>query len=190
MTSVDAYIADVRRHMTGMDRRVREDILRELRTHLVESTAANGGNVGTALAHMGSPAHVGREYRNLYGYGLGFKVLFIGVAALLAIPTVPVLGVTEELIFPYAFSVPLLVALAGWLVWTGVRAGARVGLAAGLAACASRLVAFGVLLGLVPAATVGAGGLILFLATSGILILLGWLPGTARRAWSGPQWDL
>lgn len=190
MTSVDEYLARARRGMRGMDRRVREDILKELRSHLAESTAANGGNVGLAVAGMGEPGKVGREHKSLYGYGLAYKVAFLAVAVALAIPSVPVLGVTEEAIAPYSLSLPVLGALVAWLLWTGARAGAWVGLYAGIAGCAARLITFGAVALIQPGASAIGGGLALYLVASLSLISLGWLPGTARKAWRGPRAEL
>ena len=43
---------------------------------------------------------------------------------------------------------------------------------------------------IVPGATVTGDGATLFMVTSATLVLLGWLPGTARKAWSGPKGNL
>src|SRR3989442_219253 len=45
MTPPEEYLEQVRRAMSGMEPRVRDDILLELRSHIAESTAANGGKV-------------------------------------------------------------------------------------------------------------------------------------------------
>jgi len=190
MTSVDDYLARVRGAMRGMDPSVREDILKELRAHLAESTAANGGNIGVALAGMGDPKVVGREYKRLYGYGLVVKALSLTVSVALAIPTVPVLRVTEASIAPYSLSLLFLGGLAAWLLWTGARAGARVGLMAGIAACVARLVAVGAVGFLQPGASAVPEGLALFLGVSLGLVLLGWLPGTAKKVWQPPRPEL
>jgi len=76
MTPPDAYLEQVRRAMSGMEPGVRDDILRELRSHIAESTAANGGNVNASLAAVGSAEEVGRHYRELYGYGRAYKTGF------------------------------------------------------------------------------------------------------------------
>jgi len=59
MTADDDYLGQVRRAMIGMAGPVRDDILRELRGHIAESAAANGGNVRASLeslaAGRGSP---------------------------------------------------------------------------------------------------------------------------------------
>ena len=190
MTSVDEYVSEVRRGTRGMDRGAREDILRELRSHITEAVAANGGDVPAALAGLGNARTVAKGYVDLYGFGRGYRALFVAIAALIAAPTVPVLQVTEEALAPYGLSVPFLVALVAWLLWVSVRAGSRVGLYAGTAACVGRLAAFG-LAGLLQAGgTTVPGGLALFVATSAVLVLLGWLPGSARKAWASPRADL
>lgn len=190
MTGVDDYLAEVRGSMFGMDPRVRDDILKELRSHLTEATAANGGNAGGAVASFGSPADVGREYRRVYGYGTGFKLLFIVAAALLALASAPFLTVGPDGAVPNAFSLLGLVALVAWLLATGVLAGSRIGLYAGVAALVVRTAVAAALAVSYSGATVElAGGLTLALANI-LLVLLGWLPGTAKKAWSRPAADL
>src|SRR3970040_2596882 len=61
MTSVDAYVEHVRRGLAGMDAGVRHDIVRELRSHLVDSVAANGGDANAAVASLGDPVVVARR---------------------------------------------------------------------------------------------------------------------------------
>ena len=43
MTDIEAYLGEVHRRLAGMDPKVQRDILRELRSHLGDSVAANGG---------------------------------------------------------------------------------------------------------------------------------------------------
>ena len=190
MTPVDAYLADVRRAMAGMDPRVREDVLKELQSHLAEASAANGGDAATAIAQMGAPAQVGRGYRDVYGYGVPFRFLFAAIGAGLAILTAPVLAGMEEaatgtaFFIPNLLAIPALVALTGWLLWVSVRAGSRAGLLAGVAAGVARVL---VVLGLLTtAAVVTADGLAVLVVSSALLVLVGWLPGTAKKAWSKP----
>jgi hypothetical protein len=190
MTSADEYVARVRRGLVGMDGRVRDDIVKEIRAHLADSEAADGGRAGDALARMGPPAQVARGYKDLYGYGLPFKVLFVLVAVVLAIPSVPVLAAGEGGLLPYDLSLPFLGALAAWLVWLGARGGSTLGLVAGLGAFAARIGTLAVAAASLPGATAAGGGAALFLLAGGVLVLLGWLPGTARRAWSGPKGEL
>lgn len=190
MTPQDEYLDAVRRAMGGMEPTVRDDIVRELRSHLSESMAANGGNVNASLAALGPPAEVGRHYRELYGYGRLFKGLFAAVAFLLAIPSVPVLAVGSESFFPYALSILFLVVAAAWILWVGAAAGSRAGLFAGGAAMVARFVGFGLAALTQPGTLTTVGGLALLVVVSVMLVLLGWIPGTAKKAWSGPRAEL
>src|SRR5207244_2863221 len=119
--------------MSGMEPGVRDDILRELRSHIAESTAANGGNVNASLAAVGSAEEVGRHYRELYGYGRAYKILFAAIASFLAFLSVPFLAAGAE---------------------------------------------------------TTASGLGLLIVVSVMLVLLGWIPGTAKKAWSAPRAQL
>lgn len=188
--NADEYLSRVRRSMAGMEPSVRNDILRELGGHIRESAAADGGSVNDALARLGPPEEVGRGYRELYGYGRLAKLGFIVVGIVLAVFTVPVLGVTEEALAPYGLSIVFLIVLVAWLLGVSVIAGSRVGLFTGAAAAAARVLAlaFVALTQTTPASV--PGGLALFIVVSGILPVLGWLPGTARKAWRGPRPEL
>ncbi len=190
MTSADEYLTEVRRSMAGMDPRVRDDILRELRSHVVEASAANGGDPTRAVAGMGAPREVGRSYRSLYGYGRGFQILFIAVAAILSVLSVPVLVSSDTGPFPSLLSLPVLAILLGWLLWVSVAAGARVGLFAGLVSFAVRILAVvAVDVTQIGASTV-PGGLLFFVVSSALLVLVAWLPGTAKKVWAGPVAEL
>src|SRR6266540_1396395 len=169
MTPHDEYLDRVRRAMAGMDPAVRDDILRELGSHIAESMAANGGNADATISGLGSPTEVGRHYRAVYGYGRAFGSLFAVVAVLLAIPSIPVLITGDQGLFPFGLSVVFLGIVAAWVLWVSASAGARAGLIAGIAA---------------------AGGIGLLAIASVMLVVLGWLPGTAKKTWSGPRADL
>lgn len=195
MTGVDEYLAQVGGAMAGMDPHVRTDILAELRSHLADSAAANGGDVGRAIGAMGPAVRVGREYRALYGYSLGYRVVFAFIAGVLAALTLPVLqgstsssGIPDYL--PNLLALPFLVLVIGWLLWVSVQAGSRAGLYAGLAACAARMgLAVALILG--PSnGLVTADGAEILVVSSALLVAVGWLPGTAKKAWSKPSAEL
>lgn len=190
MTPQDEYLDRVRRAMAGMEPSVRDDIVRELRSHITESAMANGGNVGAALYALGSPAEVGRHYREVYGYSRTFQLVFAVLAFLLAIPSVPVLAVGAQGIFPFYLSIVFLVITAAWILRVSVAAGSRTGLIAGAATFAARAVTFLVVSATEPGAQATAEGVALLIAASAMLVLLGWLPGTAKQTWSRPRTEL
>src|SRR6266566_2136800 len=190
MTAPDEYLGQVRRAMAGMEPKVRDDILLELRSHIAESTAANGGNVTASLGSIGSPDEVGRRYRELYGFGRLYKILFGIIAFVLAIPSVPVLAAGPESVSPYALSILFLIVVAVWILWVSVAAGSRAGILAGVAAMISRFAAFGVVAATLAGAETSQAGLALLVSASVMLMLLGWIPGTAKKAWSAPRAEL
>src|SRR2546425_8917744 len=68
MTAPDEYLGQVRRAMAGMEPKVRDDILLELRSHIAESSAANGGEGKASPRAIGSPGEGGRRYPEMYGF--------------------------------------------------------------------------------------------------------------------------
>jgi uncharacterized membrane protein len=181
MTEADAYLRDVAAAMRGIDRRIREDVIRELKAHLADA-AADGGE-SSVVADLESPQAIARRYTDLYGYGKPFQVLFVLIAAGLAVVTVPLFGLPE----PVASAISLLVlaVLVVYLLLAAMRGGSSVGLLASLAACVARIVT------LVAAQLVAevspvtdARGWILFLAVSALLVVLGYVPGRAKEKWT------
>ncbi len=191
MISIDGYLEQVRRGLAGMDPVVQQDVLRELRSHLHESVASNGGNLDAAIAGLGDPATVARRYRDLYGYGPGYRAVFAAVAGLLGVLSVPVLFGGEEVIFPLFLSAVFLLVEIIVLMWVSVRAGNQAGLVAGGTGFAGRIIGLGIGAAAQHGGSVAtAEGLALFLAVSFLLIALGWLPGQAKRAWRKPGAEL
>lgn len=187
MTTADEYLKDVHRAMVGMTPSVRQDILRELRGHITDSSAANGGNVRASLEALGSPRDVGRRYRDLYGYSGAFKAVFGAIAFLLAVPSVPVLVAGTGGLFPFALSILFVMGAAAWILWVSVVAGSRAGAQAGVSALVGRFAGFGFAVQTQTGADASTGGLVLLVAVAVLFVLLGWLPGTAKKAWSGSE---
>jgi hypothetical protein len=146
--------------------------------------------VNASLAAVGSPEDVGRRYRELYGFGRWYKVLFAAIAFVLAIPSVPVLAGGPESVSPYALSILFLIVVAAWILWVSVAAGSQIGVVAGIAAMISRFATFGVVVATLSGAETTPSGLVLLVLASGMLVLLGWIPGTAKKAWSAPHAEL
>lgn len=191
MMSVDGYLDQVRRRLAGMDGAVRGDILRELRSHLAESAKAGTAGLDEAIRGLGDPATVARRYKELYGYGAAYRLLFTAVAAAVAVFTIPALFTTEETVFPFGLSVLVLIGEVILLIWFSAQAGNRAGLVAGIAGCAGRLLAFGGAYAANRAESlVTPEGLALFLLVSVMLIVIGYVPGRAKQAWRKPGAEL
>src|SRR3989442_4831126 len=89
MTAPDEYLDEVRHAMAGMEPKVRDDILLELRSHIAESTAANGGNVNASLGAIGSAGNVGPRYPGMYVVFKLYKVPFAIIAFVFVLPSPP-----------------------------------------------------------------------------------------------------
>jgi len=188
---IDAYLGEVRRHLAGMDPGVQRDVLRELRSHLADSVATNGGNEGAAIAGLGDAVAVAGRYRELYGFGAAYRTLFAAVAGVLGFFTVPVLFAGDVGMFPFLLSAVFLALGFLWLIWISVNAGNRAGLVAGVVALLARIGGFVVAYGTNQAsAFVTVDGLALFLVVSALLVLVGWVPGKAKQAWRRPTMEL
>ena len=180
-TVVTDYLGRVRRSLGGMDRSVRDDIVRELGANLGDAVRANGGNEAAAIASMGSPEDVARRYKDVYGYGRGYKVTFVAVAAVLGLFTLPVLAPSADLTTVSLAPTLILGILIAFLLWVSVEAVAFVGLVAGLGAAAARMTGFAILL--IGGQTFTWAGLALLIIVSTLLVAIGWLPGKAKRSW-------
>jgi len=181
--SVDDYLNRVRRSLTGMDRSVRDDVVAELRANLVESVRANGGNIGAALGAMGPSAEVARRYRSIYGYGAAYRAAFISASSVIGLFTLPVIVPNPGAGLLLGPEI-VLVILSAFLLWISVAAGGRVGFAAGVGAAAARMAGFAVLA--LSGQTFDLSGLVLLVAVSALLPLLGWLPGRTKQVWTKP----
>jgi len=191
MISIDAYLGAVRRGLGGMDPRVRTDILLELRSHLFESVAANGGNLTAAIDALGDPGSVARRYRELYGFGAPFRVLFDLVAGVVGLLTVPVLVAGDEGTFPFLISAVFVAVEFAFLIWVSVMAGNRAGLFAGIAALVGRVAGFGGSIAVNPGGfLITPEGLGAFVLVSLLFVVVGWVPGKARQAWRRPGAEL
>jgi len=60
---VESYLAGVRAALRGMPKHEIEDILRELRSHVVDLTGKEGSGVEAALQSLGDPVELAKTYR-------------------------------------------------------------------------------------------------------------------------------
>ena len=61
--AVERYLARVRAELRGLSGRERDDIVRELRSHVAERLEAPGAGVDEVLRGLGEPAALARRYR-------------------------------------------------------------------------------------------------------------------------------
>lgn len=63
-SKIESYLARVRAALRGLPEREIDDILRELRSHVDELAAEQGGDASAALESLGDPVDLAKTYRN------------------------------------------------------------------------------------------------------------------------------
>lgn len=144
MSPLDRYLNQVARHLAGMSAKVRRDVLQELRSNIEAQSMEEGGDLDAIIERMGSPREAAYSYKQLYGYGLGVKVLSVIGAAALAFLSLPFTFDTAPALGTVWLSNAALVILILLLVGVGVRIGKRTSITAGIGAAAVRFAALAV----------------------------------------------
>lgn len=179
---MERYLSRVKFWMLSMPRKTKKGIIEELRNHIMESAQAMGGPdmEGAVVTGMDSPRKTAKRYREIYGYGLPIKILFMLVIIFLSIWTVPIWEVVNPN-FSTTFIFLLLILL---LFFVGSRAGKRMALVAGISALLTRLI----VLGLITAAAgehgiIQGGSAFVFLLASILLVVIAYLPARVIEKW-------
>lgn len=63
-SQIESYLAQVRIALRGLPEREIDDILRELRSHVIELAEEQGGNATAALQSLGDPLDLAMTYRS------------------------------------------------------------------------------------------------------------------------------
>jgi hypothetical protein len=188
--AMERYLSGVKLWMFGMPRKAKKGVVGELRAHIIDSANAQGGPaaIGYVVSQMESPRKTAKRYKQIYGYGLPLKILFVVITIFLSIWTVPV----WEIVNP-AFSTTLVfLLLIIFLFFVGSRAGKRMALTVGISALLTRFI----ILGLIAAALgengiIQGGGVFVFLLSSILLILVAYLPARTIEKWEEKRaWDI
>lgn len=179
---MERYLSGVKVWMFSMPGKAKKGVLMELRNHIMESAAVMGGPTfeGTVISNMDSPRKTAKRYREIYGYNLFFKIIFVLIAIFLAIWTVPV----WEVINPSFSTSFIFLLLVIFLFYTGSRAGKRMALTLSLSAIVTRVL----IVGLIAAAAgehgvIQGGGVLMFLLSSLLLIPIAYFPARVVEKW-------
>ena len=173
------YLADVEKAMFGMDKKTKNGIISELRSHISDAIA-DGQSPENVIADLEDPKQIAKRYKDVYGYGLHFNLIFIALGVLLAITAVPRFPyVGEEPVFSGLFALAIIVVgLAGYL------GGKNIGLAAGIAAFAARVISFFLVQSMSADEIITrTDDQIAMILASVILIVAGWGMGKAKEKW-------
>ncbi|MEE9116072.1 MAG: hypothetical protein V3U09_04165 [Thermoplasmata archaeon] len=187
MSTTDAYISSVSRHLRGMDSKVKSDILNELRAHITDMASEPEMNAEKAISRMESPKQMAKMYKDLYGYGFAYKAVFAVLAVLISIPSLPIfLPVFDIAEDPTWISIVFFGAATFYLIGVSVVAGKHVGLYTGVIASITRFVILGLMFVFYSEAALGGTiGILSFAISSLLLIAIGYLPGEAKQRWEG-----
>lgn len=185
MNPIDDYLLDVRRHLFGMDTHTKNDIIEELKSHILDAAKEYDGDVEKAISTMSSAREVAKMYKEVYGYGAGFRALFILLGGVISIPSAPILLPGSTAIEgPIWISIFFFALVAFYLIWISIVAGRAVGLYSGISACLARFVVLGAILMTSPEAVIGSPlGILSFILSSLFLVAIGYLPGQAKARW-------
>ncbi|UCG69695.1 MAG: hypothetical protein JSV09_01335 [Thermoplasmata archaeon] len=178
----ERYLSRVKLWMFSMPRKTKKGIIQELRSHIVESAQAAGGPEmePSVIAEMDTPRKTAKMYKQIYGYGLPFRILFIFIVIFLSVLTVPVWEVANP-DFSTGFMFLLLILV---LFYVGSKAGKRMALGAGISAMLTRFIVLGIIVGLFGEHGIIQGGVgFLFFITSILLIPIAYLPARALQKW-------
>lgn len=188
--AMERYLSGVKLWMFSMPRKAKKGIVSELRAHIIDSANAQGGPamIEPIVARMESPRKTAKRYKQIYGYGLPFKILFVLITIFLSIWTLPV----WEIVNPNFSTTFVFLILIIFLFFVGSRAGKRMALTVGIAALLTRFI----ILGLIAAALgenaiIQGGGVFVFLLSSIFVIIVAYLPARTIEKWEAKRaWDI
>lgn len=145
---IEEYVGRLKKKLRFMSGKNKKNILGEVRSHLHESALDRGEltreNVLQAVGDYGDPKIIAKRYKGLYGYSNALSVIFIIMAFILGILTVPlsVPALKHELAVMNTLclvgNTVLVILLFAIIIFAGVKFGRWTGLFVGLAAFISR----------------------------------------------------
>jgi hypothetical protein len=135
----------------------KENILREIESHLYEKAESYGGisddNCFRAIEDFGQPKEIVKQYKALYGYSTQFIIILMIIGFIVALFTVPISlpGLSKELIavntICLSISTVLTLLIFIFIIYAGRNFGKWTGLKVGVASLLGRVVMLSVLVG-------------------------------------------
>ncbi len=122
----DEYLRRIRRALWTIEKRRREEIVKELDSEISERLR-NGENIENILKDMPEPKDLKKEYKNLYGLSLSAKFLIVLIPAIISIFTLSVIPFTSLLFYG---APALLILLAILLFYISSNFGMKIGFVA------------------------------------------------------------
>lgn len=173
---LESYLASLDRKMFWVSRKVRKDVVKEIRSHLSERVAS-GESQGDVLMSFGSADAVAKEYLRIYGFGSGFTIAFGALALILSIFTVSgVVNVSPDYFGMDWVALVFLVLTILLVLFTAYKGGRKAGVIAGAVGCVTRFIVLGILVSTGAVITQdGIFGVVGFVVISVMLPLIGYL---------------
>ena len=142
---IESYLSTLDRKMFWMSRKVRKDIVKEVRSHLSERVAS-GESAGDVIMSFGSADAVAKEYLRIYGFGSGFMLAFSALVIILSIFTVSgVVNVSSDYFGMDWVALVFLVLTILLVLFAAYKGGRKAGVIAGAVGCVARFISLGVL---------------------------------------------
>lgn len=183
MNEIEHYLSKVRFHLIGMKRRIKDEIIAELRSHISEAEQSGQHSFQSLTQSFGRPKEVAQRYKEIYGYGPLFKTLFVIIGALLAIPTLPFFAVIPQAKLGIVSILAFLMVLI-YIIFVSLKAGKRIGvLVAFIAWLVPLFFTFLILRAHPEAFTVGPGAGLEILLKLPTMLAIGYIPGKTKERW-------
>jgi hypothetical protein len=176
---IDRYLAEVNFRLLGIERAKRRSIIKELKGHLAEKLQSTEPltteEIRKIITELGTPKELATKYKELYGYSSSWKLSFIVFAVIISIFTLPIFELSSLIFLPIAFL---------WIVYISLKTGKKLGTIIGGICGFTRIVAIVLLIRVYPTTYTVQNDFITiagFLITSGVMLLLGYLPGYYKK---------
>jgi hypothetical protein len=175
--TIHQYLTEFRKQLRFLTKKDKENILREIESHLYEKAESLGGlteeNFASATREFGAPKELAKNYKELYSYSKLFIMVLMIVGFFISFLSVPfsVPGLNRDLIavnnLCLGISTIFTILIFVYIFYIGKNFGKWPGLFVGFACLFGRVIMLSALVGLIGAQT----GDILVTADGGLFAL-------------------
>jgi hypothetical protein len=154
---VNDYIKQFRKNMRFMNKKEKEDILKEVESHIYEKAESYGElsnvNFQRAISDFGHPKELIKPYKDLYGYSTAFIIGLMIVGFIVSLFTVPfsLPGVNKDLIainnICLGISTLFTLLIFIFIIYVGKNFGKKPGLLVGISCFSSRVIMLSIIVG-------------------------------------------
>lgn len=160
---VNDYITKFRKELRFIAAKDKENILKEIESHLYEKAESLGGlthnNFSRATRDFGSPKELAKHYKEVYSYSTVFIIILMIIGFFVSLLTVPfsLPGLNRDLVavnnICLGLSTLFTILIYVYIIYVGMNFGKWSGLFVGFACLISRVITVMALVGLLGAQT-------------------------------------